>query len=182
MRGRARSASARVRHRAEGQAIFRRVFLPPLHQCAPGERAEQRPECGECRQPRGPHEKGAFQVNGGHRHYSRLSTNPKNSTRLILRRRSNSCSFSAFDYPTSAQRLAVHNGAKPLHVRTVRWTRGLRTLTVSTGTFILWFRSCFGPHHASCGWEAMTRLYCMSCDRLQFEGVRFYLCGGEAVG
>jgi hypothetical protein len=43
MRGRARSTDARVRHSAEGQAIFRRVFLQPLHQCAPGERGEQRP-------------------------------------------------------------------------------------------------------------------------------------------
>jgi len=144
MRGRARSASARVRHRAEGQAIFRCVFLNPLHQPAPGERGEQRAECGEHHRPRGPLEKGAFQVNGGHRHCSRLSTNPKNSTRLIFRQRSNSCSFSAFDHPASAPRLAVHNSAKPLHVRTVRSTRGLRKLTVKTGTFILWFGSCFG--------------------------------------
>ena len=38
--------------------------------CAPGERGEQRPKCGERHQPRRPLEKGAFQVNGGHPHDS----------------------------------------------------------------------------------------------------------------
>src|SRR4030095_4499138 len=70
MRGRACSMRARVRRRADEQAILCRMLLYPLDQRAPGEPGEHR-ECSDGRQLRGATEQGRFQVAGGHRRLRR---------------------------------------------------------------------------------------------------------------
>ena len=51
--------------------------------------------------------------------------------------------FQPFDSPTSAPRLAVHNGTNPLHVRKSYMDQRMGGVTVRTRTFLLWYGSCF---------------------------------------